>query len=102
MYPGLQVSSQQITMHLEGDVTVVSNLTVGTDLSQLDINYVTSISPQNQDCQDGCQIERVQFCKNVKFEPVLVKDEYQRLQRRLTTECHQPRASENDVSDKQS
>ncbi|XP_046597359.1 zinc finger protein 260 [Neodiprion lecontei] len=82
-----EVSTQQLTMHLEGDVTVVSNLTVETDLSQLDINYVTSISPQNQDCHDTCQMERVQFCKDIKFEPVIVKDEYHRLQERLSTEC---------------
>lgn len=86
-------------MHLEGDVTVVSNLTVGTDLSQLDINYVTSIDPEDENCQEGCEMERVQFCKSVKFEPVIVKEEYHRLQDRLAPECStQPNQTEVNTS----
>ncbi|XP_012252724.2 zinc finger protein ZFP2-like [Athalia rosae] len=53
-----EVSSQQITMHLEGNMTVVSDLTVGGDLDQLDIKYVTSIEPNSQNCEEACQIDQ--------------------------------------------
>lgn len=65
-------------MHLEGDMTVVENL--DGHLSQLGINYVTSISPEDQS-----QEQIVHYCENVKYEGP-IKEEYCRLQNRLTTE----------------
>lgn len=78
-------------MHLEGDMTVVGNLTVSGHLDQLGINYVTSITPD----QDQEQI--VHYCENVKYETVPIKEEYHRLQDRLTAEETQ-HVLENNVS----
>lgn len=78
-------------MHLEGDMTVVGNLTVSGHLSQLGINYVTSISPEDQS-----QEQIVHYCENVKYETVPIKEEYHRLQERLATE--EPHVLENNVS----
>ncbi|XP_015589654.1 zinc finger protein 260 [Cephus cinctus] len=87
-----EVSNHQIAMHLEGDMTVVSNLTVGDHLDQLGINYVTSISPQDQNRE-----QIVHYCENVKYEPVTVKEEYERLQERLTVDAP-THAIENNVT----
>ncbi|KAF7418744.1 hypothetical protein HZH68_001397 [Vespula germanica] len=76
-----EVSNHQIAMHLEGDMTVVGNLTVSGHLSQLGINYVTSI---NSETETREQI--VHYCENVKYESVPIKQEYQRLQERLNPE----------------
>ncbi|XP_011141484.1 zinc finger protein 2-like [Harpegnathos saltator] len=87
-----EVSNHQIAMHLEGDMTVVGNLTVSGHLSQLGINYVTSISPEDQS-----QEQIVHYCENVKYETVPIKEEYlqNRLQERLATE--EPHVLENNV-----
>lgn len=77
----LQVSNHQIAMHLEGDMTVVGNLTVSGHLSQLGINYVTSINPEDQSREPI-----VHYCDSVKYESVPIKQEYHRLQDRLTAE----------------
>ncbi|XP_017754558.1 PREDICTED: zinc finger protein 260-like isoform X2 [Eufriesea mexicana] len=76
-----EVSNHQIAMHLEGDMTVVGNLTVSGHLSQLGINYVTSINPEDQNREPI-----VHYCDSVKYESVPIKQEYHRLQDRLTTE----------------
>ena len=76
-----EVSNHQIAVHLEGDVTVVGNLTVSDHLSQLGINYVTSISSDDQN-----QGQIVHYSNNVKYESIPMKPEYRRLQERLTTE----------------
>lgn len=68
-------------MHLEGDMTVVGNLTVDGHLSQLGIDYVTTIGPESQS-----QEQIVHYCDNVKYETVVVKEEYQRLQERLAVD----------------
>lgn len=72
-------------------MTVVGNLTVSGHLSQLGINYVTSISPEDQS-----QEQIVHYCENVKYEAVPIKEEYHRLQERLVTE--EPHVLENNVS----
>lgn len=72
-------------MHLEGDMTVVENL--DGHLSQLGINYVTSINPEDQN-----QEQIVHFCENIKYE-ANPKQEYCR----LTTEESQ-HVLENNVS----
>lgn len=77
-------------MHLESDMTVVGNL--DGHLSQLGINYVTSISPEDQ-----TQEQIVHYCENVKYEAEPIKQEYRRLQNRLTTEDSQ-HVLENNVS----
>ena len=77
-------------MHLEGDMTVVGNL--DGHLSQLGINYVTSISPEDQS-----QEQIVHYCENVKYETGPIKHKYHRLQDRLTTEESQ-HVLENNVS----
>ncbi|XP_011159381.2 zinc finger protein 717 [Solenopsis invicta] len=75
-----EVSNHQIAMHLDNDMTVVGNL--GGDLSQLEINYVTSINPEDQS-----QEQIVHYCENVrKYETDAIKQEYHRLQDRLTEE----------------
>jgi len=66
-------------MHLDSDIAVVGNL--GGHLSQLGINYVTSINPEDQS-----QEQIVHYCENVKYEADPIKQEYHRLQDRLTTE----------------
>lgn len=76
-----EVSNHQIAMHLEGDMAVVGNLTVSGHLSQLGINYVTSINPEDQSRE-----QIVHYCDNVKYESVPVKQEYHRLQDRLAVE----------------
>ncbi|XP_076239749.1 uncharacterized protein LOC143182575 [Calliopsis andreniformis] len=76
-----EVSNHQIAVHLEGDMTVVGNLTVSDHLSQLGINYVTSISSEDQN-----RGQIVHYCDNVKFESVPIKEEYHRLHDRLTAE----------------
>lgn len=73
-------------MHLEGDMTVVGNL--DGHLSQLGINYVTSINPEDQS-----QEQIVHYCENVKYETDPMKREYNR----LTTEESQ-HVLKNDVS----
>lgn len=77
-------------MHLDSDITVVSNL--GGHLSQLGINYVTSINPEDQS-----QEQIVHYCESVKYEADPIKSEYHRLQDRLTTEEPQ-HVLKNDVS----
>jgi len=77
-------------MHLEGDMTVVGNL--DGHLSQLGINYVTSISPEDQN-----QEQIVHYCENIKYETNPIKQEYRRLQNSLTTEESQ-HVLENNVS----
>lgn len=62
-------------------MTVVGNLTVSDHLGQLGINYVTSITPEDQNRE-----QIVHYCENVKFESVPIKEEYHRLQERLNTE----------------
>ncbi|XP_018044900.1 PREDICTED: zinc finger protein 480-like isoform X2 [Atta colombica] len=74
-----EVSNHQIAMHLDSDIAVVGNL--GGHLSQLGINYVTSINPEDQS-----QEQIVHYCENVKYEADPIKQEYHRLQDRLTTE----------------
>ncbi|XP_076175029.1 uncharacterized protein LOC143150548 isoform X1 [Ptiloglossa arizonensis] len=74
-----EVSNHQIAVHLEGDMTVVGNLTVSDHLGQLGINYVTSITPEDQNRE-----QIVHYCDNMKYESV--KQEYRRLKDRLTTE----------------
>lgn len=59
-------------MHLDSDITVVSNL--GGHLSQLGINYVTSINPEDQS-----QEQIVHYCESVKYEADPIKPEYHRL-----------------------
>lgn len=88
-----EVSNHQIAMHLEGDMTVVGNLTVSGHLSQLGINYVTSINPEDQNRE-----QIVHYCENVKYESVPIKEEYHRLQDRLTTE-DPAHVLENNVPD---
>jgi hypothetical protein len=57
-------------MHLEGEMAVsVENLTVGGHLSQLDINYVTSMASNSQ-----AQKQIVHYCDEVKFESVAPKE----------------------------
>ncbi|CAG5106360.1 Protein of unknown function [Cotesia congregata] len=68
-----EVSNHQIAIHLDGDMTVVGNLTVNNHLG---INYVTAIVPEQQ--TEDEQI--LHYCENVKYEGVDVKEEYQRLQ----------------------
>ncbi|EZA50182.1 hypothetical protein DMN91_001830 [Ooceraea biroi] len=85
-----EVSNHQIAMHLDGDMTVVGNLS--GPLSQLGINYVTSISATDQS-----QEQIVHYCENVKYETGPIKQEYHRLQDRLTTEEPQ-HVLENNVS----
>lgn len=75
-------------MHLEGDMTVVGNL--DGHLSQLGINYVTSISPEDQS-----QEQIVHYCE--KYEARSIKQEYHRLQDRLTT-VESQHVLENNVS----
>ncbi|RLU25672.1 hypothetical protein DMN91_001829 [Ooceraea biroi] len=87
---GDTVSNHQIAMHLDGDMTVVGNLS--GPLSQLGINYVTSISATDQS-----QEQIVHYCENVKYETGPIKQEYHRLQDRLTTEEPQ-HVLENNVS----
>lgn len=82
-------------MHLEGDMTVVENL--DGHLSQLGINYVTSISHEDQS-----QEQIVHYCENVKYETGQIKQEYKiidhhRLQEGLTTD-EQQHVLENNVS----
>lgn len=60
-------------------MTVVGNLTVSDHLGQLGINYVTSITPEDQNRE-----QIVHYCDNMKYESV--KQEYRRLKDRLTTE----------------
>ena len=76
----LQVTNHQITMHLEGDMTVVGSLTVEGHLDQLGINYVTAVNPE------ASREQIVHYCESVKYEPVTVKDEFQRLHERLSVE----------------
>jgi len=76
-------------MHLDSDMTVVGNL--GGHLSQLGINYVTSINPEDQS-----QEPIVHYCENIKYETDPIKQEYHTLQDRLTTE--EPQHVQNDVS----
>lgn len=64
-------------------MAVVGNLTVSSHLSQLGINYVTSM---NTVPDDQNQEPIVHYCDNVKYESVPIKQEYRRLQERLTTE----------------
>lgn len=85
-----EVSNHQIAMHLENDMTVVGNL--DGHLSQLGINYVTSINPEDQS-----QEQIVHYCENVKYETGPIKQEYRTLQNRLTTEDSQ-HVLENNVS----
>ncbi|XP_011259645.1 zinc finger protein 2 homolog [Camponotus floridanus] len=85
-----EVSNHQIAMHLEGDMTVVGNL--DGHLSQLGINYVTSISPEDQN-----QEQIVHYCENIKYETNPIKQEYRRLQNSLATEESQ-HVLENNVS----
>ncbi|XP_070167908.1 zinc finger protein 260 [Polyergus mexicanus] len=85
-----EVSNHQIAMHLESDMTVVENL--DGHLSQLGINYVTSINPEDQS-----QEQIVHYCENVKYEAGPIKQEYRTLQNRLTTEDSQ-HVLENNVS----
>lgn len=73
-------------MHLDSNMTVVSNL--DGHLSQLGINYVTSINPEDQN-----QESIVHYCENVKYEADPIKQEYHR----LTTEEPQ-HVLKNDVS----
>ncbi|KOC67315.1 Zinc finger protein 484 [Habropoda laboriosa] len=87
-----EVSNHQIAMHLEGDMAVVGNLTVSGHLSQLGINYVTSINPDDQNRE-----QIVHYCDNVKYESVPIKQEYHRLQDRLATE-DPTNVLENNVS----
>lgn len=68
-------------MHLEEDMTVVGNLTVSGHLSQLGINYVTSINPETETRE-----QIVHYCENVKYESVPIKEEYQSLQESLNSE----------------
>lgn len=76
----LQVSNHQITMHLEGDMTVVGSLTVDGHLDPLEINYVTAVNPETS------REQIVHYCESVKYESVTVKDEFQRLHERLSVE----------------
>ncbi|XP_015191821.1 PREDICTED: zinc finger protein 2-like [Polistes dominula] len=76
-----EVSNHQIAMHLEGDMTVVGNLTVDGHLSQLGINYVTSINPETE-----TRGQLVHYCEDVKYESVPIKQEYQSLQEGLNSE----------------
>jgi len=73
-------------MDLDSDITVVSNL--GGHLSQLGINYVTSINPEDQS-----QEQIVNYCESIKYEADPIKSEYHR----LTTEDPQ-HVLKNDVS----
>lgn len=77
-------------MHLEGDMTVVGNLTVEGHLDPLEINYVTTINPNTS------REQIVHYCETVKYEPVTVKDEFQRLQESLNVEST-TRVIENNV-----
>lgn len=86
------MSNHQIAMHLEGDMTVVRNLTVSNHLSQLEINYVTSISREDQ-----TQEQIVHNFERVKYETVQIKPEYHSLQERLNVEEPQ-HVLENNVS----
>ena len=79
-------------MHLEGDMGVVENLTVEDDLSQLGINYVTTMSADSQ-----TQEQIVHYGENDKFENVTLKDEFQQLPDHLTPE-NSSRSEKNDVS----
>lgn len=74
-------------------MTVVGNLTVSDHLSQLGINYVTSISPDDQS-----QEQIVHHFENVKYEAVPIKQEYHRLQERLNVEEPPQHVLENNVS----
>jgi len=71
-------------------MTVVENL--GGHLSQLGINYVTSISHEDQS-----QEQIVHYCENVKYETRQIKQEYHRLQEGLTAD-EQQHVLENNVS----
>ncbi|KAL6255927.1 hypothetical protein P5V15_013167 [Pogonomyrmex californicus] len=77
-----EVSNHQIAMHLENGIC--GNL---DPLSQLGINYVTSINPEDQS-----QEQIVHYCENVKYEADPIKQEYHR----LTTEEPQ-HVLKNDV-----
>lgn len=78
-------------MHLEGDMTVVENLTVEGDLDPLEINYVTTIN------SNASQEQIVHYCESVKYEDITVKDEFRRLQESLNAESA-TRVIENNVS----
>ena len=78
-------------MHLDGNMTVVGNLTVEGHLDQLGINYVTSIN------SDTSREQIVHYCESVKYEPVTVKDEFQRLQESLNAD-NRARVIESNVS----
>lgn len=69
-------------------MTVVENL--DGHLSQLGINYVTSISHEDQS-----QEQIVHYCENVKYEGQ-IKQEYHRLQEGLTGD--EQHVIENNVS----
>lgn len=77
-------------MHLEGDITVVGNLTVQGHLDPIEINYVT-IDP------NASNEQIVHYCESVKYEPLAVKDEFRRLQESLNVEPT-THAIENNVS----
>ncbi|XP_043272210.1 zinc finger protein 260-like isoform X2 [Venturia canescens] len=89
-----EVSNHGIAMHLEGDITVVGDLTVDGHLSQLGINYVTTIATEN-----SSQEQIVHYCDNVKYETVDVKENYPRLQERLTVEVATQPIKNNVVTD---
>lgn len=76
-----KVCKQEIAMHLEGDITV-ENLTVTGHLSQLDINYVTSMTPTADPTSQKEQQMNVHYCDEVKFDAVTTKN----LQDRLVAE----------------
>ncbi|XP_034938294.1 zinc finger protein 260-like [Chelonus insularis] len=82
------VSNHQITMHLDGGMTVVGNLTV----DHLGINYVTAIDPGSQS-----EEQILHYCENDKYETVAVKEEYERIHDRLTTDAS-TRNMENNVA----
>lgn len=85
-----EVSNHEIAMHLEGDITVVGNLTVQGHLDPIEINYVT-IDP------NASNEQIVHYCESVKYEPLAVKDEFRRLQESLNVEPT-THAIENNVS----
>ncbi|XP_020278456.1 zinc finger protein 813-like isoform X2 [Pseudomyrmex gracilis] len=74
-----EVSNHQIAIHLENDISVVGNL--DRHLSQLGMNYVTSMSPEDQS-----EEHIVHYCDSVKYETGPIKEEYHRLQDRLIAE----------------
>ncbi|XP_031783060.1 zinc finger protein isoform X1 [Nasonia vitripennis] len=76
-----EVCKQEMAMQLEGDMTV-ENLTVAGHLSQLDINYVTSMtSAADHQSQKEEQIS-VHYCDEIKFDGIAAKN----LQDRLVAE----------------